>query len=263
MVIRFALNTLTAVWYGSIAAILYLGWTVRGERYIVAETGIGYWLGIIGGSMMLLLLVYPLRKQHPKWTYLGSIKFWFRLHMILGALGPTLVIYHTGYRLGSLNSQVAFFCMVIVASSGLIGRYLYRRIHHGLYGEKIHFEELYGNEEEARAAYDFLQNKDLEMAQALQQHEKELVIKHTGENRSLGFYIRHNRHLNKLRNKVMASFERSDSRHHLLDRIWSLQSICKLGTNEILFSYWHILHFPLFIMMVISAITHVVVVHFY
>jgi len=132
MVLRFALNTLTLLWYLSVFVIIYAGWIMSEQRYLVAESGIGYWLGIIGGSMMLLLLVYPLRKKNPKWRFLGSIKFWFRFHMVLGVVGPVLVIFHSGYHLGSLNGSVAFISMLIVASSGLIGRYLYRRIHHGL-----------------------------------------------------------------------------------------------------------------------------------
>jgi hypothetical protein len=263
MFIRFALNTLTLLWYGSIVAVLYAGWLIKDQRYLIADSGLGYFLGIVGGSMMLLLLIYPLRKKRPKWRFLGPIRFWFRFHMILGVLGPVLIIYHSNYRLGSLNSRVALISMLIVACSGLIGRYLYRRIHHGLYGEKIQFEDLYGKDEEAREAYRVLQDRDLELAQQLQTREKTLVVKQMGENRSLGFYLRQRWQLRKLRVRVLKTFERSDARKKLLDRLWSLRSICNLGINEILFSYWHVLHFPLFIMLVISGITHVVVVHFY
>jgi hypothetical protein len=32
---------------------------------------------------------------------------------------------------------------------------------------------------------------------------------------------------------------------------------------ERMFSFWHVLHFPLFLMMVISALVHVLAVHMY
>ena len=263
MVLRYALNTLTLLWYVAIMAIIYAGWMVSDQRYLVAELGIGYWLGILGGSMMLLLLVYPVRKRNPRWKYMGSVKFWFRFHMFLGVAGPVLIILHSGYRLGSLNGSVAFFSMLIVAGSGLIGRYLYRRIHHGLYGEKIRFEELYHENEDWQQKLAFLTESNPELVEAIYMAEEKLVNRHTGLNRSLWFFLSMNRKLNGLRRQVRKAPGRSDESKKLVERLLSLKSICKLGINEILFSYWHILHLPLFIMLVFSGITHVIVVHFY
>ena len=52
-----------------VAGALYFGWVIRDEGYITAEAGLGYALGIIGGSLMLLLLLYPLRKRLRHWQY--------------------------------------------------------------------------------------------------------------------------------------------------------------------------------------------------
>ncbi len=261
--LKHALNALTLFWYGAILAIIYAGWVVAEQRYLVAESGIGYWLGILGGSMMLLLLVYPVRKRKPRWKYAGSIKFWFRFHMFLGVAGPVLIILHSGYRLGSLNGSVAFFSMLIVAGSGLIGRYLYRRIHHGLYGEKIQFEELYQQNEDCQQLIASLTEKQPEITDDLSQLEQKLVNRHTGINRSLWFYLSMNRGVNRLRRKVRKLLSNKEDSKKLIARLLKLKSICKLGINEILFSYWHILHLPLFIMLVVSGCIHVIVVHFY
>ena len=263
MVLRFALNTLTLLWYGTIAALIFTGWLVRDQRYLVPEAGIGYWLGILGGLMMLLLLVYPQRKKRPGWRFAGSIKFWFRLHMFLGIFGPVLIIFHSGYQLGSLNGRVAFFCMLIVASSGLVGRYLYQRCHHGLYGEKIRYEEFYRETKDWGQQLTGLKQKRAEIAEELQKIENKLVNLHTGENRSLWFYKSTRWKLKRLRKKLNKTINRTENRKMLLDRVRSLQAICNLGVNEILFSYWHILHYPLFILLVISGFTHVAVVHIY
>ena len=263
MVLKFALNALTLLWYGGVAAIILIGWTVSDQRYVVAESGIGYWLGIIGGSMMLLLLVYPVRKRKPRWKYSGSVKFWFKLHMFLGIIGPVLIIFHSGYRLGSLNGIVAFFCMIVVALSGLVGRYFYRRIHHGLYGEKIQFEELYHKDDGWEEKLIQLKEKYPEVINKLHTIEESLVQRHTEVNRSAWFYESMRWKLAALRRLMRKTLDKSKDRKRLLKRISNLNSICNLGLNEILFSYWHILHFPLFIMLVISGITHVAVVHFY
>jgi hypothetical protein len=53
----FLLKVTEMAWYFAIALLLLAGWVSRDQRYLVAESGIGYWFGIIGGSMMLLLLI--------------------------------------------------------------------------------------------------------------------------------------------------------------------------------------------------------------
>src|SRR4051812_20972912 len=43
--------------------LLYSGWHFPTERYITPQRGFGYALGILGGSMMLLLFMYSARKR--------------------------------------------------------------------------------------------------------------------------------------------------------------------------------------------------------
>ena len=49
--------------YALLAVFIAVGWFLRDRQYISPAEGIGYWLGIIGGSLMLTLLLYPLRKR--------------------------------------------------------------------------------------------------------------------------------------------------------------------------------------------------------
>src|SRR5262249_32651988 len=58
---------------GLVAALTF-GWMNQDEEYIVPNNGLGYWLGVAGASMMLLLLLYPLRKRV---RMLGSVTVWF------------------------------------------------------------------------------------------------------------------------------------------------------------------------------------------
>lgn len=263
MLVKKLLNSLTLLWYSSVFILIYAGWMTRDQRYIVAESGVGYWIGIIGGSMMLLLLIYPVRKRNPQWRFTGSIKFWFRLHMIFGVVGPLLIIFHSGFRLGSLNGTVAFFSMIIVALSGLVGRYLYRSIHHGLYGEKLRFEELYHNDQDWEKKLSERMKQYPELIEKLQNIEKKLDRRNSDNTRSLTFYLSMRWRLRGLRKAWKKVIVDPRERSSLIRRVWNLRSICNLGINEILFSFWHLLHFPLFILMVFSGITHVVVVHFY
>ena len=67
--------------------MIYIGWQSSAERPLTAEQGAGYALGIIGGCLMLLLLLYPLRKHLRLMRNWGPVKYWFRLHMLFGVLG--------------------------------------------------------------------------------------------------------------------------------------------------------------------------------
>ena len=283
----YLLKITETAWYFAIALLLLVGWAARDQRYLVAESGIGYWLGIIGGSLMLLLLIYPLRKRFRRWAAIGSVKAWFRIHMILGLAGPVIIIFHSGFKLGSFNSSVALFCMLTVALSGLVGRKLYEGIHHGLYGSKVRFEEFYSNDKLAsmllrRAGVDRRQNENGELPEGERRLasrradtndssianeyaglEEQLTNLHTGINRSLGFYRSANSRIRKLRRQIDRSDLNEKAKKLIYRRLKDLRSICSLGTREILFSYWHILHLPLFIMLILSGLIHVAVVHLY
>ena len=130
------------LFFGGVLITLFRGWLDRDDLSRTAESGIGYALGIIGGVLMLLLLLYPLRKRARFMQRLGPVKWWFRSHMILGIVGPMCILFHCSFHLGALNSNVSLLCMTLVAGSGLIGRYLYSKIHYGLYGRKITLQEL-------------------------------------------------------------------------------------------------------------------------
>lgn len=99
-------------------------------------------LGIVGTVFMSVLMVYPARKRIPALSVLGSVKMWFCIHMVLGILGPVCILFHATFHLGSVNSSVAMFSMLAIALSGIFGRYLYCKIHNGLYGRRITLLEL-------------------------------------------------------------------------------------------------------------------------
>jgi hypothetical protein len=269
--------------YLAVSLLLYLGWRLRGEQILTAESGLGYALGIAGGSMMLLLLLYPLRKKARFMRPFGPVKYWFRLHMTFGVLGPLCILYHCGFQLGSMNSNIALFCMLIVAVSGLIGRYLYMHIHHGLYGSKASLDELRRDAatlkqelaERIAFAPRLLEHLDGFERRALAADGS--VVTRGLRNLLLGFQVWRlrlslSRHI---RAEILTfaatgavapadldALQRSLHRH-VSARLESVRKVAGLGLYERLFSAWHILHFPLFLMLVITGIVHVLAVHIY
>ena len=125
-----------------VTIVLLIGWSKRDSNYLSAETGTGYALGIIGGSLMLVLLLYPLSKNSRILSRIMPIRVWFLIHMLFGIIGPVLILFHSNFHMGSANSSFALISMLLVAGSGLIGRYIYTRIHHGLYGSRKTLQDL-------------------------------------------------------------------------------------------------------------------------
>jgi hypothetical protein len=135
----------SAAGYGYAAAALavVLGWIVTRERQLFDPLeGFGYWLGITGASLMAVLLLYPVRKRVRLLRVLGATRYWFRMHMLFGVVGPILILYHCNFKLGSLNSNVALFCTLLVAGSGLIGRYLHAKIFADLEGHRRSLQQM-------------------------------------------------------------------------------------------------------------------------
>src|SRR5512137_2504566 len=59
---------------------------------------LGYNLGLAGGLMMLVLLLYPLRKRVKFFENFGFLPSWFKWHMVLGILGPLTIVFHSTYH---------------------------------------------------------------------------------------------------------------------------------------------------------------------
>ena len=76
----------------TLAVILIAGWANRNDTNLSADEGLGYTLGLVGGIMMLLMFLYPLRKRVRILRHLGGVKYWFQIHMLMGVLAPILMM---------------------------------------------------------------------------------------------------------------------------------------------------------------------------
>jgi hypothetical protein len=254
--------------------LFWLGWKVAHGHYYKSGDGLGYNLGLFGGLMMLTLLLYSFRKHIKFMQGLGKLKHWFRIHMILGVLGPTLVLFHTTFRTGSMNATVALYCMLLVAGSGLIGRFIYTRIHKGLYGSrstlKSAHEELAGNAENVKSNLNSFPN----VQEWIGEFEHEAL---EGERNFLegiwyflSFDIRRMILMRRCKLEIrlaLASTPGSNLSNDAINSVQKyliqIQSVAQFKKFEQIFSAWHILHLPFMYMMVATAIFHVIWVHMY
>jgi hypothetical protein len=264
--------------------VLALLWGFNGHlnRYITPERGLGYWLGIVGGSMMLVLLMYPARKRASWLRIFGGVGGWFKAHMTLGVLGPLLVLFHSNFSLGATNSNVALFCMLSVSGSGLIGRYIYTRVYKGWDSHATSHEELKATAELLRqqtTAVPLLPN----FLTAIEAEEQRLfrpartpfgalLYPVTIGLRSVMARWRLQR---QVRRMVIAAARQSPelaphgtrlsvtAMGYAIRRLDAARRVREHGMYVRLFSLWHFAHVPAFIMTLIAGIVHVISVNLY
>ena len=250
------------------------------ERFITPETGLGYTLGIVGGSSMLLLLIYPARKRAAWLAPIGSVSAWFKIHMVLGIVGPVLVLFHANFKPGATNSNVALICMLVVSGSGLIGRYFYSRIHTSLYGTQTSLSDLRGQiarlqTVNTRLAFlpDFnsqLQSIETDMTRVLNRIPGLLrpllsALIAWRARRRMNHYIRGGVLVQSASRPAAQALHQDVllAKQFARRHIDLVRRAAELGTYERLFALWHLLHLPLFFMLLVAGIVHVVAVHLY
>lgn len=271
-----------ALLYVGLALLTLAAWWVSRLDLFTAASDTGYWIGVAGGVCMLVLFTYPMRKHFRFMQRFGSAKPWFVAHMVLGVSGPTLILVHSTFKIGSINAGVALFSMLVVALSGVVGRFLYVRLHRDLRGERLNLMEMRGSHSTDSGAATRLRFAPI-VAQRLADFERD-ALRDGGARPSLLFsllVVPWRRWLvericrEDLKIKVLASAHaerrsRRDAsrllrhaRRLVHDDLMTVQRIAQFSAWERLFSWWHVAHVPFVYLMVLSAVAHVVAVHAY
>jgi hypothetical protein len=102
---------------------------------------IGVKLGLLGLAMFLSIFLYPLRKH---WAWLGrqgSSRHWLDNHVLLGLAAPFVIALHAAFKFRGF-AGIAFWIMLAVSVSGVIGRYLYGQIPRSLNAAELSLKEV-------------------------------------------------------------------------------------------------------------------------
>ncbi len=266
----------------AVVLVLWIGWLNRDDNGLTPVVGTGYWLGLAGSGLMLLSLVYPLRKRLPSLRVLGSVAFWFRAHTILGVLGPIVIMWHANFRLGSVNSSVALVTMLVVAMSGVIGRYLHSKIHLALHGRKAEATQVLADADELRGfigADPSVADRMVARLNAFAQHGTAPrgilagffllpVVAWRGAvvRMQLIAFARHviavegrrRGRSQKVQRQQLAGVTDFVTQH-----VGAAKKAATFAFYERLFRLWHVFHVPLFVLLMIVAIIHVFASHLF
>ena len=132
------LKTGTLLLYVGLAAVLLapgllLGSTrdlsawQRAMLDITFGRGLRFWLGVLGAVLLVLLLLYPVRKLLAHRFRISSVGKWFNLHTIVGILVTLLILYHANFSFSvrDVSASAALFATLVIFVSGIVGHFVY------------------------------------------------------------------------------------------------------------------------------------------
>jgi hypothetical protein len=265
-------------------AALAFGFMIKKQELIEPGEGLGYKLGLAGGLMMLALLFYPAFKRTRFFGSGTRAVFWFRWHMLLGIFGPLLVFYHSNFSMGAMNSNVALISMILVAGSGVIGRYFYNQVHSSMSNARLDVGSLLtessrllmGIEEDVGGSGSLVSKAMADFS-----------VKATPKNQALAHSLFNTMtmpgHRRRARGRILKEVRKAVAANSL-QRGWTAaeaKAYDKRARNHVdeflvavsraaqftlwgrLFGLWHVMHVPLFFLLLVSGVIHVIAVHLY
>jgi hypothetical protein len=139
--------------YGADYYTLPLDQRPYSDKYELLKPGgtIGIKLGVFGTVLFFIIFLYALRKVIPWLGRWGTARHWMDFHIVAGVTAPVIIAYHASFKFNGI-AGFAFWIMVAVAVSGIIGRYLYSKIPRSLNAAEVSLHELSLSEHELAEA---------------------------------------------------------------------------------------------------------------
>ena len=273
---RIYLASLVAIVFIILITLIYKGIsyysTVTEERVyhpdhsLLKPSGfIGHGLGI-AGTLFLIIGVssYMARKRYRFLSRIGILKHWLEFHIFLCTLGPILVLFHTSYKFGGLVA-VSFWSMVAVFLSGIIGRFIYLQIPHTIEGRELSLNEVREMKTDIAVVLKNSYNLEEETYNLLVDSIKKKVGLYQSNAivRYLGNYFRDKKTIRTVKNLLKYSELPKTEKKMIIglikDDIKLNQKIERLDTMQNLFKYWHVVHSPFALVMLVIMMIHVAV----
>jgi len=226
---------------------------------------IGHGLGIIGSLLIVIgVFSYMARKRYRFLARFGRIKYWLEFHIFLCVLGPIMILFHTAFKFGGIVS-VSFWSMVVVVASGVVGRYIYLQIPRTIEGRELSLNEVREMKNSVNVTIRNRYKLDEKSYEAVLNYTKVSSLYQQG-NVFVGWFIRRFENLKRInglkrtlrKNKLSPKGIKEISK--LLKSEISLNSkLRRLQTMQNLFKYWHIVHLPFALIMLVIMIVHVAI----
>jgi len=209
----------------------------------------GHGLGIVGTLFIFIgVTIYIARKRYNFLSKVIRLKYLLEFHIFLCTLGPIMVLFHTAFKFGGIVS-IAFWSMVAVVLSGVIGRFIYIQIPRTLEGRELTLNEVKGLKTDlASTIHDEIEVDD---------QMKPFILNITNSDKPSSKDVR------KLKRELIKKKFPKEDRNYILklvkDDISLSKKINRLLVMQKLFKYWHVAHLPFALIMLIIVIIHVAI----
>jgi len=206
--------------------------------------------------------IYMARKRYRFLSRLGILKHWLEFHIFLCTLGPILILFHTAYKFGGLVA-ISFWSMVAVFLSGIAGRFIYLQIPRTIEGQELSLNDIKALKTDIagvlKSSYDLDEEGYNIITDSIKKkvelyHSNALIrfLRKYSDDRKTIRLVKMVLKKNKMPNTEMKQIiELVD------DDIKLNRKIERLSTMQNLFKYWHVVHFPFALVMLIIMVIHV------
>lgn len=121
----------------------------RHER-LRSSGAVGLALGVIAAGLIVLNLLYLLRRRLLAARFVGSIRGWLDLHVVSGLLAGGCVALHAAGHVRSASATMASGALAIVVITGVIGRYVLAQVPRTREGHELSLDQAHARFEELR-----------------------------------------------------------------------------------------------------------------
>lgn len=217
---------------------------------------IGQGLGITGTLLILVgVILYITAKKYGYLEKIIRLRYVLEFHIFLCTLGPILVLFHTTFKFGGIVS-IAFWSMTAVVLSGVAGRYIYNQIPRSISGRELSLKEIRSQQEE-------LLEKLGQYPKLSESAKEEIASYDNPYGWGIKSYMYNHRKLGSIKKTLrdcdIPRRKRREISAIAREEIALNQRIKRLNIMQRLFKYWHIIHRPFALIMLVIVLIHIAI----
>jgi hypothetical protein len=203
--------------------------------------------------------LYSVRKRFRFARKWGNLNVWLSAHIFLGIAGPVLVLFHSVFKFSGIVA-IAFWSMVLVVASGVVGKYIFALIPRSLSGMELNRIEMEAEEIgltfEIRkllpARHPFWQRLadiENETSSRPRMEHLHLIFEPAKLRRQLKHMLGNSSDLDRRQRKKLITLV--VKRHMIHHKAKLLQDTLQM------LHYWHLVHQPFVIIMFLILLIHI------
>jgi hypothetical protein len=229
----------------------------------------GFWghgMGVIGTAMILLLLLYSVRKRGLAGIRFWSLRRWLDVHILFGIMGPLLITLHTAMKFHGIVS-ISYFSMLAVALSGVFGRYIYMQIPRDARGHALGLEGVRDQLSELQKTLVEKYGASPPAVEEIQRFASAGTAATGSKIRSVFVSLKRDITLNRRAHRLKHRLTREDRTvpRETIDEVINLaressllqRRLVLLDTMSELLHHWHVFHKPFAYVMLFIMVLHV------